>query len=79
MAKNFSLLPAMSIDRYIACNLCRGAVDRERFEEFIRNDVLPRCTPFLGPRSVLVMDNAAIHCDPVCPNVILLIKLLITD
>jgi transposase len=51
----------MSIDGYIACNLYRGAIDSERYEDFIRNDVLPQCTPFPGPQSVLVMDNASIH------------------
>jgi hypothetical protein len=60
-AENYSLLPAMSIDGYIACRLYRGAIDSERYEDFIRNDVLPQCTPFPGPRSVIVMDNCSIH------------------
>ena len=60
-AENFSLLPAMSCDGYIACNLYRGAVTGERFETFIKEYVLPQCSPWPGPRSVIVMDNASIH------------------
>jgi DDE superfamily endonuclease len=65
-AKNFSLLPAMTVDGYIACNLYRGSVDENRFINFIQHDVLPLCTPFPGPRSVIVMDNASIHRGEVC-------------
>jgi len=59
-------LPALTIDGYIACNLYDGAVNGERFEEFIEDDVLPHCTPFPGPRSIIVMDNASIHRGDVC-------------
>jgi len=44
-SRKFSLLPALTIDGYIVCNLYKGAVDAERFEAFIRDDVLPHCTP----------------------------------
>lgn len=60
-SSNFSLLPAYTVDGYIACNVYDGAVDGDRFVEFIENDVLPHCTPFPGPRSVIIMDNASIH------------------
>jgi DDE superfamily endonuclease len=60
-APNFSLLPAITVDGYIACNLYPGAINAERFEDFIRNDVLPHCNEFPGPRSVIIMDNASIH------------------
>ena len=63
---NFSLLPAMTVDGYITCNLYRGSVNEERFVNFIQHDVLPLCTPFPGPRSVIVMDNASIHRGEVC-------------
>jgi len=58
---NYSLLPAFTVDGYIVCNLYEGAINAERFEDFIEHDVLPHCTPFPGPRSVIVMDNASIH------------------
>ena len=60
-SSNFSLLPAFTVDGYIACNVYDGAVNGERFEDFIENDVLPHCTPYPGPRSVIIMDNASIH------------------
>lgn len=58
---NFSLLPALTVHGYIACNLYEGGVNAERFEDFIESDVLPHCTPFPGSRSVIIMDNASIH------------------
>lgn len=64
-SKNLSLLPALTIDGYIACNLYEGSVNRERFQAFIEDDVLPQCTPYPGPRSVIIMDNASIHRDEV--------------
>ena len=60
-AENFSLLPALTIDGYIACQLYRGPVNAEHFTDFIQYDVLPKCTPYPGPRSIIVMDNASIH------------------
>src|SRR6266496_2805942 len=51
----------MTVDGYIACNIYRGGVTSERFKEFIETDVLSLCTPFPGPRSIIIMDNAAIH------------------
>lgn len=60
-ASNFSLLPAYTVDGYIACNLYEGGVNAERFEDFIEHDVLPHCTPFPGSRSIIIMDNASIH------------------
>jgi len=60
-AENFSLLPALSIDGYFACKLYRGSINAERFTEFIEQEVLPKCKPYPGPRSVIIMDNASIH------------------
>jgi DDE superfamily endonuclease len=59
--ENYSLLPALSLHGYIACNVYVGAVDGETFLDFIEQDVLPHCTKFPGPRSIIIMDNAAIH------------------
>jgi hypothetical protein len=33
----------------------------EMFNEFVRTRVLPICTPYPGPRSIIIMDNARIH------------------
>jgi hypothetical protein len=59
--ENFTVLPAMTVDGYIACNIYQGAVTSEMFRNFVQNDLLPLCTPFPGPRSVIIMDNASIH------------------
>ena len=62
-AKNISLLPAFTIDGYLTCSIIRGGVDHVAFKEFIEHSILPYCNPYPGPKSVIVMDNAAIH-DP---------------
>lgn len=64
-AENVSLLPAITIDGYIACNMYRGAVHQEEFLEFVADFVLPKCNPFPGARSIIVIDNAKIHHFPV--------------
>jgi transposase len=62
--KNWSILPAYTIDGYISTVMFQGSFNGERFKDFIINYVLPCCTPFPGPRLVLVMDNASIHKTP---------------
>lgn len=65
-AENFSLLPALSVNGYIACNVYKGGVNADMYEEFIRDFVLPKCSPWPGPCSVIIMDNAKIHHGEVC-------------
>ena len=67
-ADNLSLLPAMTIDGYIACNVYKGGVSKEEFMEFLEQDVLPKCQQYPGPRSIIIMDNAKIHHGDVHPN-----------
>ena len=57
----WSILLAYTIDGYISTVLFQGSINIERFEDFIIDFVLPRCTPFPGRNSVLVMDNCSIH------------------
>jgi hypothetical protein len=54
----YSILPAYTIDGYIAYQIMQGAYTAELFELFITEEVLPLCGPYPGPRSILVMDNA---------------------
>ena len=35
--------------------------NQERIENFFRNSVLPSLTPYPGPRSIVILDNARIH------------------
>jgi DDE superfamily endonuclease len=68
-ADNLSLLSAMTIDGYIACNVYKGGVLKEEFIKFLEDDLLPRCRASADPevRSIIVMDNAKIHHGSVCP------------
>jgi DDE superfamily endonuclease len=59
--ENYTILPALTVNGYIACNVYPGSVDGEKFKDFVEFDVLPHCTPYPGPRSVIILDNAAIH------------------
>ena len=38
-----------------------GAVNAETYTAFIEERLLPHCTPFPDPRSIIVMDNASIY------------------
>ena len=59
--ENYSVLPALTLDGYIACNVYEGGVNQRTFDAFIRDDLLSKCNAFPGPRSVIIMDNATIH------------------
>ena len=56
-----SVLPAYTVDGYIAATTFKGTCNADVFQSFIIDDVLPLMNPFPAPRSVLVMDNASIH------------------
>lgn len=60
-SKRWSILPAFTVNGYIACEVHQGSITAAIFNDFILNQVLPQCTHDGGPRSVLVMDNAKIH------------------
>ena len=59
--ENFSVLPAMTIDGYIACKIYSGSINGTTFKAFIIDELLPHCNPWPGPNSVIIMDNAKIH------------------
>ncbi|KAI9059853.1 hypothetical protein FKP32DRAFT_1578970 [Trametes sanguinea] len=61
--QRYSVLPALSVDGIIALDIFEGSVNKERFISFVQNDLAPKLTPYPGPRSVVVMDNCAIHHD----------------
>ncbi|EIW86199.1 hypothetical protein CONPUDRAFT_34507, partial [Coniophora puteana RWD-64-598 SS2] len=50
-----------SKDGYEVVRIVEGSVDGEIFFDFIVNDLLPTMNRYPAPRSVLVMDNCAIH------------------
>ena len=39
----------------------QGGIDGATFLWFVRDMVLPHCTPYPGPRSIIVCDNASVH------------------
>ncbi|KAK0219468.1 hypothetical protein EDD85DRAFT_737911, partial [Armillaria nabsnona] len=57
----FSLVAAMGLNGYAAARVIPGSVDGDEFLDFILNDVIPQTNPFPGERSVIIMDNCAIH------------------
>jgi transposase len=61
--KRWSILPAFTVDGYIAWEVHQGSITAVIFNDFVRNQVLPHCISAAngGPRSVLVLDNARIH------------------
>ena len=56
-----SFLPAYTIEGYITSITFLGTLTGDMFEEFIIDQLLPLCNPFLGPRFIIFMDNASIH------------------
>ncbi|RXW15147.1 hypothetical protein EST38_g10711 [Candolleomyces aberdarensis] len=54
--RRFSMCAAMALDEGI-----KGSFTHNSFYEYLRDDVLPTTTPYPGPWSVLILDNARIH------------------
>ena len=70
--EKWSILPLYTMDGYISWDIIQGSYNIELFNKFVKNHVIPRTTPFPGPRSVLIMDNCAIHRAKDNPVVLLL-------
>jgi transposase len=60
-SEKWSLLPALTIDGYLSYFIIQGSITAEVFETFVEEQVLPYCSPYPGPRSILILDNASIH------------------
>lgn len=60
-SERWSILPALTHEGYMAYRIHQGSITAELFEDFLENDILPNCTPYPGPRSIIIMDNATIH------------------
>ncbi|TFK78757.1 hypothetical protein K466DRAFT_468528, partial [Polyporus arcularius HHB13444] len=59
----YSILPALTMDGIIALDIFEGSVNKERFLQFLNNELAPTLNPYPGPRSVVIMDNCTIHHD----------------
>jgi DDE superfamily endonuclease len=60
-SKRWSVLPAYSSTGFLTWDIYQGSYTTELFNAFIEHQILPICTPWPGPRSIIVMDNASIH------------------
>jgi transposase len=59
--ERWSILPALAVDGYLSYLIFQGSITSTIFKAFIEEQVLPYCTPYPGPRLVLILDNAVIH------------------
>jgi len=69
-SERWSILPVYTIDGMMVWDIIQGSWTKELFNDFVRTKVLPYCTSYPGPRSVLVMDNAPIHITEVCRSLL---------
>jgi DDE superfamily endonuclease len=60
-SERWSILPAYTVDGFITWEVVHGSFSAQKFEEFIENELLPLCSPYPHPQSVICMDNAPIH------------------
>ena len=61
-SKRWSILPAYSLEGYIAYKIYQGSIITAIYNDFIYNRVLPQCSQDgVSKHSVLVIDNAKIH------------------
>jgi transposase len=60
-SERWSLLPAITVDGYLSYTIFQGSITSEILEDFLECSVLPHCTAYPGPNSVIVLDNASIH------------------
>ena len=58
-----SILLALTISSYIEQIIFQGSITADLYLKFVVEKVLPHCTLYPGPQSVLIMDNASIHRD----------------
>ena len=59
--QRWTILPALSVDGYVCSKTIQEGFDRTQFVDFVRHNLLPVMQPYPADRSVVVMDNCAIH------------------
>ena len=73
-AKKWSILPVYTHEGFMDWKIIQGSFNADLFVKFLEDHVIPHSNPFPGCNSVLIMDNARIHHDPVCSFHVLLIR-----
>ena len=58
-SERWSVLPALSVNGYLSYLIYQGSITAEIFELFVEQQVLPHCMPYPGPRSIVILNNAA--------------------
>lgn len=61
--QHVTAIVAMSLSGILDCYAVRGAINADKFEQFIQQSLAPVLQPFDGvnPNSIVVLDNASIH------------------
>ena len=60
----WSVLSTYTIDDYLLCTGIReGWFNDETFFRWLADELLPLCSLFSAPKSVIIMNNASIHCN----------------
>ncbi|KZV70238.1 hypothetical protein PENSPDRAFT_543418, partial [Peniophora sp. CONT] len=57
----YSLVGGLAVDGFVATRVVEGSVNGPEFFDFIVEDILPHMNEFPGDKSVLLLDNCAIH------------------
>ena len=60
-SERYSILPAYTSSGIIANHVYQGSIDSARLAWWLEEEVFIYCTPFPGPRSVIIMDNCSTH------------------
>jgi hypothetical protein len=60
-SERWSILPAYTVDGFITWGITHGSFTARMFEDWLENELLPLCSPYPHPRSIICMDNAPIH------------------
>ncbi|KAI0048886.1 hypothetical protein FA95DRAFT_1490142 [Auriscalpium vulgare] len=68
--QRYSILPALTYEGIIALDIFEGSVNKEKFVQFLEEELAQHLTPYPGPRSVVVLDNCAIHHDEIVRRII---------
>jgi transposase len=67
----WSVLAAYATTGYLPCYVAKkGYFNTETFHKWIKENLLPHCNLFPDPKSVIILDNASSHCDPIIAEAI---------
>ncbi len=60
----WSVLPTYTKDEYLSCiGIREGWFNGETFFRWLADELLPLCSLFSAPKSVIIMNNASVHCN----------------